>query len=298
MSSLDDNTDPAVVAQRKRLQDLANQRDTPGNFVVGPDRGQAGQALDPRLDPTGRSFVGSGGKSAEERAAAAPPPVTAPPTPSTGGTQAGLQGQWSDFLSRPEHRAGLMQFAVNMLAGRGLGESIGSAAEATGRNVAAQEEEQKYEEGMALKEQEAARKERETDYYGIQARKRGGQDAYFDRLAAQEDKQNRMAGLKGFNEWVGNPVNEASGIMSDIKAKYPKVKSMGDLTREGNEEALAYARQRWAATSGYAGSVGARGPASGAQTAPPKPAHVPNAQLMDVNGVPVWYDPKTKRPVQ
>src|SRR5215472_14888557 len=70
------------------------------------------------------------------------------------GASTGLSDHWDTFISHPENRAGLMQFAVNMLSGRGLGASLGGFGEAAGANVAAQEAEAKALDEGAIKERE------------------------------------------------------------------------------------------------------------------------------------------------
>jgi hypothetical protein len=181
-----------------------------------------------------------------------PAPPSATPTQDSGGTRQGLMGQWDQFISHPEHRAGLMQFAVNMLSGRGLGESIGAAAEASGRNVAYQQEQERYEEAQALKEQEAARKERETDYYGQAVKRPQAGEQYYAHLAAREDQALRMQGRKEFNSWLQEPGGNDSGIMADVKKKFPNIKSKKDLLAEENGAAREYAAQRHGDVMGYA----------------------------------------------
>ena len=212
------------------------------------------------------------------------------PAPAAGaGMLSGLGDKWHSFIDHPENRAGMMQFAVNMLSGRGLGESIGSAAEASGRNIGAQQEAEAAQEAEDIKQRETATKESQAESYAKIASRPSASDVYYQHLDANEQKAMRLAGRKEFGAWLNDPVS-GGGIMKDITTKFPNVKSKDDLQRAGNEAALEYARQRHATLEGGGGGAPARGPAT--EFKPP-----PGAVPMNVNGNKVWYDPKTKRPV-
>ena len=298
----DDDNDQAT---RDRLKKLV----PPGNNIqITPSSQGAGTAFDPD------AFAASGGKSAEERqaAAAAPQPLksvppgydpaafkatgqsaeeraaSAAPGSAVGQSGGHVMDAWNGFIGHPENRAGLMQFAVNMLSGKGFGESLGAAAEATGRNVEKQQEEQKFEEQQALKEREVGAYETTARAHMIAAGKKSGADTYYEHLAAQEGKQDRESYNKLWQAWLDDPVAGA-GILKDVKQRFPGITSKSDLQRAGNEEALRYAQQRhYALVRGAsAGAAGAGAPAFN----PPAGAVAKN-----VNGRKVYYDPKTERP--
>lgn len=265
MSNTDGGEDPDVT--RAKLKTLA-QRAAPGGGIQVTD----GNSWDPQ------GFAASGGQSVEERTPA--PAPLAPTTAAPAGTHGKLADAWDGFIGHPESRAGLMQFAVNMLSGRGLGESLGGAAEAMGRNVAAQQAEEQEAEKEDLAERAQATKESEAASYGIMARKKSGQDQYYDRLAAQEDKQNRMAGAKAYSDWRKDPL-DTEGYLAQVKRKYPQVQRKADLADPANAEAERYARSL---------ITGERtGGAAPPQEFSPPAGAVPR----NVNGHKVWYDPKT-----
>jgi hypothetical protein len=97
--------------------------------------------------------------------------------------QSGLKRAWDSWTSRPENNAALMNFGLSMMNPApgnflsNVGYGLGAAAEGMSANVKKQEERQQYEEGMALKEEEQARKERETDIYGQSVRQAGARAA-------------------------------------------------------------------------------------------------------------------------
>lgn len=235
---------PLTDDERQRLQSLANRATSTdpagGNIQVQPNAPTT-NAWDPQ------GFAASGGKSAEERQAAPQQPAAQPAAPTAAPAAAGGMGgkltdSWNTFIDHPENRAGLMQFAVNMLSGKGLGESIGAGAEAAGRSVTSQQEAERLDEAQTLREQEAARKERETDYYGIMARKKSGADTYYEKMdyraQQQLDRENRTA----WDAWMKDPLARA-GILDDIRKKYPNIKSKDDLDKKGNEAARDEAQQ-------------------------------------------------------
>lgn len=232
--------DPEVT--RQRLQALANKATSSdpagGQIQVTPTMPHP---LDPAVAAQRKAaFQASGGTPAEQRG----------PPPAAGGAAGRLGDAWNTFIDHPENRAGMMQFAVNMLAGRGLGESVGAAAEATGRNVDTQEARQKAEEEEALKIQEAARKERETEYYGIGQRKAGGaEERYFSHLDAQEASRARAQVGTEYLKWKNDLAPDAT--WGQVVAKYPDLKEKG---KKGmNQEQEAYARSLIASGLGYGG---------------------------------------------
>lgn len=215
---------------------------------------------------------------------------------STLGKVAGnLHDQWNEFIDHPEHRAGLMQFAVNMLSGRGFGESLGAAAEATGRNVGIQQEEER-------KEEEAARKERETGAYEttaqaalIRAQRGDPADRYYNQAMLRDQIAAKNQRADKFNAWLNKENILDDPYMEYVKQKYPGV-AKKDLINPAPGTPAAQARDELMDRIG--GRPEFQGAPRSATATPPKPKNVPNAVLMDVNGTPVWYDPKTKRPAQ
>jgi hypothetical protein len=257
--------------------------------------------MDTRTDPNAK-FSTSGGANNLAPAGSAfdqQPDQQAPQGQSTLGQVAGgLHDQWNSFIDHPESRAGLMQFAVNMLSGKGFGESVGAGAEAMGRNVTAQL-------GQEKEEEEAARKERETGAYEttaqaalIRAQRGDPSDRYYNqRILADQIAAKNMRADK-FNAWL----NKESTGLDDPYAEYMKQKYPGvakkDLINPAPGSLAAQARDELMDRIGGRPEF-AGGGAPRSQTAtPPRPKSVPDAVLMDVNGTPVWYDPKTKRPAQ
>ena len=284
-----DDNDQATRDRLKKLVPPGNNiQITPDSTPLDPEASRpAPQPLSAPPAGFDPAAFARTGKSAEERARAAPTP-SAPPTtaqPSAGGH---LMDQWNTFIDHPENRAGMMQFAVNMLSGKGFGESLGAAAEATGRNVALQQEQEKSEEQLALKERETAAYETTAKAHMIAAGKKSGADTYYEHLAAQEGKQDRESYNKLWQAWLDDPVAGA-GILKDVKQKFPNITVKSDLQRAGNEEALRYAQQRHYAL--VRGAAAGAGPASAPAFNPPAGAVAKN-----VNGRKVWYDPKTERP--
>lgn len=171
-----------------------------------------------------------------------------------GGAVSGLHDRWNEFIDHPENRAGMMQFAVNMLAGQPFGQAVGGAAEATGRNVAAQEEEEHAEEKEALMEQEAGRKAKETEYYGIGQKSAGSrEDRFYAHQDAMLDRQNRAKARDAFYAFKNDP-GAGMAIWKKVQAKYPELKdkTRADMTPEHE----AYARSLIESDLGIGGGGG------------------------------------------
>ena len=165
-------------------------------------------------DPQG--FQASGGQSVEER--------QAQPAPQAGG---GLMDHWNTFMDHPENRAGLMQFAVNMLSGQGLAGGLGGFAEGAGRNIEAQQAAQREEEAQAIKERETAAKESTAESYGRAVDKPS---------AAEKPLDTRMlnirAGLKEQNDWgrwLQQRPDPGDYIYTQMRRNHPEIKNFDDL---------------------------------------------------------------------
>lgn len=211
------------------------------------------------------------------------------PAPAAGGgVLSSLGDKWHSFIDHPENRAGMMQFAVNMLSGKGLGESIGSAAEASGRNIGAQQEAEAAQEAEDIKQRETEVKESQAESYKKISERPSASDIYYQKAAKALDSE---AG-KAWDVWKADPVG-GGGVLADVKLKFPNIKSKDDLDRVGNEAALRYAQERVAATTGRGGGLPPRANRAPAQEFQPPPGAVPR----NVNGQKVWYDPKTGKPV-
>jgi hypothetical protein len=220
-----------------------------------------------------------------------PPPQGAPP-PAGGG----LVDRWNEFIDHPENRAGMMQFAVNMLSGKGFGESLGAAAEATGRNVTAQQEYEKAEAQQEVKEREAGAYEMTARAHMIQAQRGDPTDRYYSRLEARDAAAAEREGFNKFRDWVG------SGDTLDprwdyIRKKYPTIKSKDELINPTTPQAKA-ARDEIAAQfmrPGWQAGGGAGAPAP-ARRGPPQVG--PGQEVRyDKYGNAIVYDKKTKQPV-
>jgi hypothetical protein len=143
----------------------------------------------------------------------------------------GLRRAWDAWTSRPENNAALLQFGLNMMspypgnfAGH-LAESIGSGAEAMSRSTETQRKEETEDEASALKQQEEARKERETDYYGQSVRTQAANSA---RAAGQggitplKMWQAQLRAGSDFDKQLDKaPVGMGDTMWEELQQKYP-----------------------------------------------------------------------------
>lgn len=193
----------------------------------------ATQAAQRGYDPTGQSLASRTGQ-----------PLAAA-TEQGGGALGGLHSAWNDFIDHPENRAGMMQFAVNMLSGQPFGQAVGGAAEAAGRSVSKQQEEEQAEEKEALAEAAQKTKESEAESYGIMARKKSPQEDYFNKLDARTAAEEQKKKESEFRAWVADPGTNSpavSPITKEVMRKFPNFNKT-NIYDPANAEALKYARQ-------------------------------------------------------
>jgi hypothetical protein len=142
-----------------------------------------------------------------------------------------LTKMWDNWTSKPENNAALMQFGLNMMApnvtGGGfmghLAQGLGGGMEARDRSIAAEQEREKQEEELALKERAATAKEREVGAYEEIAKNRGAGLRKLGPLELQ------VIGQRALNTWANKPSDILSGdtYVNTIKARHPEVKGSG-----------------------------------------------------------------------
>jgi hypothetical protein len=143
-----------------------------------------------------------------------------------------LSKMWDSWTAKPENNAALMQFGLNMMApnvtgGGFLGhvaQGLGGGMEARDRSVAAEQEREKSEEELALKERAAASKEREVGAYEEMAKSRGAGG-----LRKLGPLELQVIGQKALNSWANKPSDILSGdtYVNTIKSRHPEVKGSG-----------------------------------------------------------------------
>jgi len=142
-----------------------------------------------------------------------------------------LKKMWDSWTSHPENNAALINFGLQMMQPRGMGQSamghfgqaIGAGAEGMQRNVAAQEEREKYEEAEALKEREESRKEQETQFYGQAVANKG--------MRKLSPIEMSVLGQKAYNTWAGKAPDIIAGdnIVNMMNQRHPELG--GKLTK-------------------------------------------------------------------
>lgn len=144
-----------------------------------------------------------------------------------------LSKMWDSWTSHPSNNAALINFGLQMMQPIGAGQSqmghfaqaIGAGAEASQRNTAAEEERQHYADTQALKEQEAARKERETDLYGRYV-DNVGQGRNMRKLGPMELS---VIGQKKYNDWLLKSPDIIAGdpFINRLQQMHPEIKGTG-----------------------------------------------------------------------
>lgn len=188
-----------------------------------------------------------------------------------------LRKAWDIWTSHPSNNAAMLQFGLNMLSpqssgfGSQLAGAVGGAAEASTRNVAAEEEQRKELEAERIKQEESAARTTTAGAYARQVEQGGKKTGG---LAGQ------IATQRAFNSWLAKPSDE-TGLTSDpilqaLKRQFPDIKTKGDLI--ANPQAIRAARnlfgQSMAEPDEDTGAPVA--PTGGA--APPSPAAAPGAK--------------------
>jgi hypothetical protein len=158
------------------------------------------------------------------------------------GAGSGLMGHWDSFIGHPENRAGLMQFAVNMLSGKGFGESVGGAAEASGRNIEAQAAAEKEEEAQDIARQKAEAGTTTAQAYAKGINKQGaGEDRFYRQQNFQSQLKGRMKAQADFEKWLGqDDAGVTDNRFEHIKTKFPNLKRKADIYND--PAAQRYAR--------------------------------------------------------
>jgi hypothetical protein len=215
-----------------------------------------------------------------------------------------LSKLWDNWTSRPENNAAMINFGLNLMQPKYPGETglshfanaIGAGAEASSRNIGEQEARAKTEEEEGLKEQEAARKERETNIYGESvkslAESRAGKGGVKDIQAKNKAYATAAA---GFNKWLDDDVDMGS-YWQHIQQKYG-VKKKSDIqnnpelkkkvAQEYMQDHLAEAMTQ----SGYYDRGGGdEGGGEGAFVPPP------GAVIRYQGNKPIYFNPTTKQP--
>lgn len=177
----------------------------------------------------------------------------APAGVSTDASQPGaLKKMWDNWTSRPENNAAMLNFGLQLLQPVAPGQTqlghfasaIGAGAEASGRNVAAQEERQLAEQKAGLAEREETRKEAETAAYGELVRGKGGAGTKPELLQLQQRIKSQAAENKAFSTWLtgeGGKFVMEDNVWNAVKQKFPQIKTKTDLMQ--NPDALRYAKQ-------------------------------------------------------
>jgi len=144
---------------------------------------------------------------------------------------------WNTFMDHPENRAGLMQFAVNMLAGQGLAGGIGGFGEAAGRSLEAQEAAQKEAAQEDIAQQKAEAGTTTARAYAQSVAKQG-QEKPLDMRRINYQASLRENGL--WNKWIGGMPQPGDYIYETMKHNHPEIKNWSDLRQ--NPKLVAEAR--------------------------------------------------------
>lgn len=245
-------------------------------------------------------------------------------TQSTDNSKSGVRAAWDAWTSKPENNAALLQFGISMLQPRPtnqttigqLGTSIGDAAEASSRNIAAQQ---------AELDREAQREERlsTAEYRGKQG------DAALINARAYEQIARNQPGAGGaggartllsaqlrtqqaFRAWLAKPEDPLAAslgggdpLVTAVGREFPGIKSKADLI--GNPAALGRAAQIY--SQQFADPADSPGADAGAPPAAPQPAQpgaaaAPTVPTPSAPAAPppqqqtrTFYDKKTGAPV-
>jgi len=129
-----------------------------------------------------------------------------------------IRQAWSDWTSRPENNAALINFGLQMMqpvpAGQSrmghFGEAVGAGLEAGGRVSTQEEARQRADEAEALKERAMELKEEETGIYGQDVRSKIAQ-----RGLGMQDSLKRQAAWNKWSIAASKPDDLVSGESSD-----------------------------------------------------------------------------------
>lgn len=201
-------------------------------------------------------------------------------TQSTNNSQSGVRRAWDAFTSRPENNAALLQFGLAMLQPRapgqtGLGQfanAVGQGAEASSRNVEAQQAEDKQASEIENKKSEAESRRITANAYSRQVDNPGG-------ASSGRGASNMIKLQQDFNRWLRSPEDQ-TGLTSDpivaaLRKQYPDIKTKGDLIN--NPAALAAARQLFTRSSGNVASDSTDEEVGTAPAPAPAPATPPQS---------------------
>ena len=198
-------------------------------------------------------------------------------TSSEDASKPGFQKAWSQWTSKPENNAALLQFGLAMLQPRSPGQSaIGAAANAVaeggqagGRVIAANKADEQT--AAAEEDKQALRSnQRITAEAGANAN-----NAYADNLRANGGaKGNTSAALKlqqGFRSYLVKP-EDSTGLQVDpilgaVQKKFPNIKTKADLIAD--PAARAEAMRIYATVDPEADATTAPTPPVAASVAPP-----------------------------
>lgn len=243
-------------------------------------------------------------------------------TQSTDNSKSGVRAAWDAWTSKPENNAALLQFGISMLQPRPtnqttigqLGTSIGDAAEASTRNIAAQQ---------AELDREAQREERLST---AEYRSKQGDAALINARAYDRATQNNPAFAGGaggartllsaqlrtqqaFRAWLAKPEDPLAAslgggdpLVTAVGREFPGIKSKADLI--GNPAALRRAAQIYSQQFADPADTDAAGvPPAAPQPAQPGAAAAPAVPTPSAPAAPAqpmtrtFYDKKTGKEV-
>jgi hypothetical protein len=159
-------------------------------------------------------------------------------------SKSGLRQAWDAWTSKPENNAALLQFGIAMLQPRSPGQSgigavanaVGEGAQASERNVALQQAQQKEEAAQAIKEREAGSREVTAQAYADQVGQGGKK--------GKGGMQAQLMQQRAFNTWMMKP-SDLTGLSEDpifkaVQQRFPDIKTKADIIN--NAAARDYAR--------------------------------------------------------
>jgi hypothetical protein len=242
-----------------------------------------------------------------------PTDKTPPPQAADESTPSNLRKAWDIWTSHPSNNAAMLQFGINMLSPQGSGfggqlaSGLGGAAEASTRNLAAEEELRKEQEAERIKREESAARTATAGAY-VEQVKQGGKKS--GGLTGQ------IATQKAFNAWMNkdeDPIMIAANggmspnpVVQALSKMHPEwnIKTKGDVlaNQEAKKAAWEFYKNNLAepnedteapSSSAPQGPAGAQSPA-----APGGSSFIPPAGAISgmYKGKVYYYDPVTKAP--
>lgn len=230
----------------------------------------------------------------------APSPAGPQDTQSSDQSKSGLRKAWDEWTARPENNAALLQFGISMLQPHAPGQtqlgafanSIGQGAEASDRNVAAQNAAEDSALNRDVKSREAASRETTAGAYAQSVK---------DQAAGKAGKGSSLTSLMRqqieFNKWLRAPSDPlaADPIVQALQKEFPDIKSKGDLLANPRARQRAFQLLSSAGIGDSEDGEGTAAPTAGANptpTATAQPSAVPPPRMY--NNRQIHVDPTRK----